>query len=149
MAQDGGDDIAAAAAPGIVRTAGGLSLAAGATALLVVVQAFSGFIVTGGVVVWLALVGVFGAATAAGGLGLLRGRSWAGTCAVAAGALGTLLDAAWFVRALLGGFISVFVMLAPWLALAATVCAIASLGALKRVTAARERLREQGLDMGV
>lgn len=148
MTPDGTDEIAAATPPSILKAAGGLSLGAGATALLVVVQAFSGFVVPGSAMIWLGVVGVLGVATSASGLGLLRGRAWAGIGGAISGVLLMLVSGAWLVRATLGGFFSLFAVVDPWLAAAGAVCTFIGLGALKRVTDARERLRAEGLDLG-
>jgi hypothetical protein len=69
-------------------------------------------------------------------------------CATASGAL-VLAALAWFVITLLGG---VFVLLALGLVPLASVAAIASVASLKpveRASAARKRLRAQGLDAGL
>ena len=47
MSSESPDDIPAASPPSIVKAAGGLSLGAGAAAILIVIQAFSGFIISG------------------------------------------------------------------------------------------------------
>jgi hypothetical protein len=148
MSSEGTDDIAAAAPPSIVKAAGGLALGAGATAILVVIQAFSGFFVPTSALLWLAPIGVLGLLAAVSGLGLLRARAWAGAAGISATTLLAMVSGGWLVRAALGGFFSLFALVTPWLALAAAASAIGSLGALKKVTLARERLRAQGLDLG-
>jgi hypothetical protein len=148
MSGDGADDILAATPPSVVRGAGGVALAAGADALLVAVQTATGFGFSGTTAVFLAVLALVGAATAASGLALMRGRGWSALGALVSSIALLLASAAWFLFSLANGLFSFFGLFAPMFALCAVVLAAVSIGPVKRVAAARDRLKAQGLDLG-
>lgn len=80
---------------------------------------------------------------------LVGARRWAAIAAVVVGSLLVLTTGVFGVYALLARFLAVFVIVTPALALAATGVAAASLGACDRAEKARDRLRAQGLELGL
>ena len=144
------DDVAAAAAPGLVRVAGAIVFMAGAFGVLHVVQLF-------GVITFIRgpfaavpyLLGAEVVAVVVAGIGLARVRAWAPWMAIGAAALLALTAAAWFVFALVNGLFTFFGMLVPALAGLAFALAFVAKGPCERAAAARKRLERAGFELGV
>ena len=143
------DDILSATPPAVVRIAGGIVLFAGTLALL-----------TGGQVLLVAIVGGPMAAApyllAGGGLldmvlGLMlfRARDWGAIGAtVVSGAL-MLVTAVWAVFSFANGLFQMYALIAPFAAAAALALSIVSIGPCRRASAARARLAQQGMNLGI
>jgi hypothetical protein len=143
------DDIVAVTPTPAVKIAGALSLGSGLIACVLALQAGALLEARGAYQLAEPTFLLLGAACLVGGYRLTRMRAGAALlCAVASGVL-VLAALGWFVITLLGG---VFVLLALGLVPLASVAAIASVASLKpveRASAARKRLRAQGLDAGL
>jgi len=146
---DSTDDIAAVTPKPAVKVAGALTIGSGLLALVLALQAGALLEVRGVYRLAEPVFFVVGAACVVGGYRLTRMR--AGSALWSAGAtLAALVSAlGWFILTLTGG---VFVLLALGLVPVSAVAAIASfasVGPIERASAARRRLRAQGLDAGL
>jgi len=142
-------DIRAAQPPAIVRTAGGSVLGTGALVLLVVLQTFTGFSLDSRTTTVLVVLGLLGGATVVAGLRLMRARAGSAVAGLMASGVLFLATTSWLLFSFLGGLFSVFALLAPVVALLGIALSAASLGPCQKVAAARARLAEQGLDLGL
>ena len=93
-----------------------------------------------------ALLGVAGIAVAAR---LVGARRWAAIAALVLAALLTLATGVWCIFALTHLLYAVFIIVAPPLSVFATLLAAVSISACDRADKARERLRAQGLELGL
>ncbi len=80
---------------------------------------------------------------------LVSARRWAAIAALVASALLVLASGAWGVFAVANRFIAVFVLLAPLMSIGAVLMSALAIGACDRAEKARERLRAQGLELGL
>ena len=78
-----------------------------------------------------------------------RARAWAVYTAAGGGALISLGMVGWFLFFLLGVGLSCIVFVAPVVSLLATVLAVVSIPGVRRTSAARTRLAERGLGLGL
>lgn len=122
---------------------------AGAMILLTGVQTLSGFRLTGIYFLGPIALVLFGTALAFSGVLLARARALGAIMQVTLGILAVLLSGAWLLLSLAGGLASLFALASPWLAGGALGMAIASLKMCDEVNAARRRLADKGLDLGV
>lgn len=143
------DDIDAARTPSRVKFAGGLGILAGAIITLTGVQTLSGFRLKTLHLIVLAALILAGVALAFAGASLARARATGAILQLTLGILALVVSGAWLLLSLAGGLVSLFGLASPWLAGAALGMAIASLKSVDEVNAARRRLKEKGLDLGV
>ena len=80
---------------------------------------------------------------------LVGARRWAAIAALVAASVLMVASGVWGLYALMNRFIALFVIVAPILSLCAVGFAAASITACDRADAARERLRTQGLELGL
>jgi hypothetical protein len=146
---DQDDEIAAARTPSRLKMSGGIGILAGAIIALTGVQTLSGFRITGVYFFGPVALVIFGAALAFAGAQLLRARATGAILQLTLGIIAVILSSAWLLLSLAGGLASLFGLASPWLAGAALGLAIASLKQCDEVNAARRRLAEKGLDLGV
>jgi hypothetical protein len=143
------EDIAAAIPPLIARAAGGVVALAGIVVAL-----------TGGQT--LAMVSIRGPLAAApwvllgSGVGevvlatlVFRARAWGVMGAAGASFALVMLAGAWLVISLSHGLFSLYALGGPCVSLAAAVVSLIALGPSQRASAARERLKQQGMDLGI
>jgi hypothetical protein len=144
------DDTALAVVPRVVRVAGGLSFLVGAFAAAHVLQLF-GVIsaVRGAFVVLPYAMAVEAVAALVGGTGLARARSWGPWTAILAAASLWATSSVWFLFALANGLFTLFGFMVPGLAVIAFVLALLARKPCAVASAARKRLEEQGLDLGL
>ncbi len=146
---DAPDDIEAAKTPSRLKVAGGIGILAGALILLTGVQTLSGFVLSGIYLlgpITLLLIG--GGLAIAGGL-LARARALGAVMQVTLGILAVVLSSVWLLLSLAGHLVSLFALVSPWLAGIALGMGAASLKMCDEVNAARRRLADKGLDLGV
>lgn len=143
------DDIEAARTPSRLKISGGIGIFAGVIMMLTGVQTLAGFRVSGVYLFGPIALALFGAGLAVAGTLLLRARATGAILQVTLGILGVLLSGAWLLLSLAGGLVSMFGLASPWLTGAALGMAIASIKMCDEVNAARRRLAEKGLDLGV
>lgn len=142
-------DIQAAHVPPVVKVGGGVTLGAGALAVLVAGQTISGFSVRGPYMVLLVLVGLVGLGGMIAGFSLMRARRGAGMASLILAVLLFLATSVWLLMSMGGGLLSLFALFAPALSIAAIVLSALSIGPSARVAEARARLASQGLDLGM
>jgi len=143
------DDIDAARTPSRVKLAGGVGILAGVIITLTAVQTLSGFRLRTMHLVVLAALALSGVMLTIAGLLLARARATGAILQLTLGIFALVVSSAWLLLSLAGGLVSLFGLASPWLAGAALGLAIASLKACDEVNAARRRLAEKGLDLGV
>ena len=80
---------------------------------------------------------------------LVTARRWAAIAALVASALLVLTSGVWGVFAVANRFIAVFVLLAPVMSVAAVALSALAIGPCDRAEKARDRLRAQGLELGL
>ncbi len=93
-----------------------------------------------------ALVGV---AIIACAVRLAIARRWAAIAVLVLSALLTLTSSAWCIYAVSNRLIAVFILLAPIMCVAGLGVTAASIGACDRAERARDRLKAQGLELGL
>jgi hypothetical protein len=131
------------AAAGFTLLAGGLGILTGLQILLTV-RIFSPFWT---VVPYVLLV--LGAALVVVARNVFVARPWAAIGGMALGGLLGVASGAWLVFAVMNGFIALYAIWTPvWAALAVGFCA-AALSPCLRAERARERLRSQGMSLGL
>lgn len=146
---DAEDDLIAAAAPTAL-----VKIAAVAMGLSGVLVALSGLQVAGGffAYVWLealayALLGLGVAQVVLAAL-VYRARAWAAYLGAANGVLMALAITGWFI-ATLGSFFSCLVVIAIPVSGLAALLAVAAVFPVRRAAEARQRLADEGLNLGL
>ena len=143
-------DIAAAAAPLLVRIGGGLIVASGVLAFLTGMQVFMLGVRIRGVMEYAPWgLMLIGAATAASGALVFRMRGWGAVAGTGLSCILFLATALWLVWSFAHHLYSLFAFAAPFGAVVAVVLASLSIGPCQRATDARARLAAQGLDLGI
>jgi hypothetical protein len=144
------DDTALAVVPRLVKIAGGIVFTASAFAAIHVLQLF-GIVaaIRGFLGVLLYAMGAEAVAGLVAGIALARARPWAPWAAIAVAALLWATSAVWFVFALVNGVFTLFGFIVPGMAFAAMILAILARRPCETAAAARVRLGEQGLDLGL
>jgi hypothetical protein len=143
------NDIAEATPPTVARVAGGVVGLAGVLVVLTGAQSLAMVNVRG--IMWVApwaLVVAGGAEVVLAAL-VFKARASAVVGAVAVSFLLLVLAGAWLVFSVAHGFFQLYAFGAPCVAIAAAVMALLALGPSQRASAARQRLKEQGMDLGI
>jgi len=143
------DDIAAAVPPLSARIAGGAVALAGAVVGLTGAQTLLIVTVRGPMAAAPYALGVLGLAEVVLGVVVFRARAWATVLAIASSALLTIASSVWLFFSVGHFLFSLFALGAPFVSVAAGVFAMLAVGPSQRATAARERLRAQGLNLGI
>lgn len=150
MSQGALPDDAELAAPSLlVRVAGRVVLVAGAFTVLLAVQTLSNIRMVGLWSIVAPLQLLFGVGMAVSGWKLSRARGWAAVASLVASALCALCTTAWSVVALINGYVSLLSFMVVVGGVAGAVMAGLTIAECRRADAARARLAEQGLDMGL
>jgi hypothetical protein len=143
------DDIAEAVPALMARVAGGVLALAGGVVALTGVQTMMAVTIRGPVaVVPYVLIGL-GLPHLVLGIMVFRARVWAAVAGIAGTSLLTLASAFWLVFGIGHGFFSLYALGAPFVSMAAFVLVLLGLGPCQRSSAARSRLRAQGMDLGI
>ncbi len=143
------DDIAEAVPPPIARVAGGLVALAGAVVALTGVQTMMIARIRGpfASTPWVLLL--LGVPHLLLGAMVFRARAWAALVSIVGTALLALTSGAWLVFSLGHFLFSLYALGSPMAAVAALVLSLVALGPCQRASAARARLREQGMNLGI
>lgn len=142
------DDLDALRLPGTAKVAGGFALLLGvfqcilAAQNAVVLRGALQYPITG-------FMAILGLVIAYAGFRVTRGSGKAAIVALSACTVGLITAAAWFVFTLLHGMLSPLTFLVFVLSLATLTLSALAVPALRRVDAARARLRAQGLETGL
>jgi hypothetical protein len=147
--KDAEDRDLAALSPFWPKVAAGLVAVAGLCGVLGAVQTWTTVEFFDAWMVVPPLVALLGVACIGVAARLVTARRWAAIAALVASALLGVVSGVFCIYALLIRFIAVFVLLAPVLSLPALVLAALSIGACDRAEKARDRLRGQGLELGL
>lgn len=139
----------AALSPFWPKVAAGLLATAGLCAVLGSLQTWMTVEIFDAWVVLPVLDALLGIAAIAIAARLVGARRWAAITALVLAAVLALASGVWCVYTLSARFIAVFIIVAPMIPLGATAVAAASIGACDRADKARERLRQQGLELGL
>jgi hypothetical protein len=83
------------------------------------------------------------------GVMVFRARAWAALASIGGCFLLTLMSGVWLVIAIGHLLFSLYALLAPVASVAALVFAFLGLGPCQRASAARARLKAQGMDLGI
>jgi hypothetical protein len=136
--------------PTFPKAAAGFALLAGALGILTAIQVLTSVrIFSAFWAVFPYLLLVLGGALGFFARSVFTARRWAAQGAVVVGALQALVSGAWLVFAVSNGFIALYAIWTPvWSVVAVGLCA-AALAPCSRAQRARERLRAQGMDIGL
>jgi hypothetical protein len=144
------DDTALAVVPRLVKIAGGLLFATSGIAAIHVMQLFGLIVRYSGVIgVLLGAMAIEALAGMVAGMGLARARTWAPWAAIVAAALLWVTSVIWFGFAMANGVFTLFGFLVPGIGFLALVLAFFARKPCDIAAAARKRLGEQGLDLGL
>ena len=147
--KDAEEDIAAASPPLLARVAGGVVALAGAVVGLTGAQTMAMVSIRGpwAAAPWVLLA--LGAGEVVLGTVVFRARAWGVVVAIGVSLLLTIVSAAWLFFSASHGLISLYALAGPCVALAASVLPLVAAGPCQRASAARARLKAQGMDLGI
>jgi hypothetical protein len=143
------DDIMAASPPVFARVAGGLVALAGVIVALTGLQTLLLVTVRGLLAPAPYVLLLVGAGEAFFGATVFRARVWGALAAVGASLVLVVLSAVWLVFSFRHGLLSLFALTAPFGSAAAAVLAFLAVAPCQHASAARARLREQGMSLGI
>jgi hypothetical protein len=143
------DEVAQAVPPVIVRVAGGVIALAGGVVALTGVQALMMLRIRGPLEYVPYLLLVLGLPHLVLGATVLRARAWAAMASIGSTILLTLASGLWAVVSLTHLVFSLYTYASPAVAVAALAFSAIALGPCQRASAARARLREQGMNLGI
>lgn len=141
-------DELAAATPFIARAAGGALMACGLFEAVSGLQLW-GFILLGWVQAVPFVLVAAGLAAMGTGFQSARGRAGAVVSGLVIAPMILFGSSLWAIFGLTRGFVSIFGLLVPAVALASIALLVLAIGPTRRATDARNRLAEQGLDLGI
>lgn len=151
MSTGAAPDLAAAATPSIGKAAAGVLGGAGALGLLSVFQTYANLAYISST--YQAILGAIALASLAAiitAVAFSRARAWAVFAAPYVAVLCFIASATWVVLAFrAGGVVTLFGFLDPALSVVGATLAVVARGPMNRAAAARERLRREGLDLGL
>jgi hypothetical protein len=147
--EDAERDIAEASPPTIARVAGGAVGLAGVLVFLTGAQTLAVVSIRGalGLAPW-ALV-VIGAAELVLATLVFRARAWSVVAAAAVSFVLMMAASGWLVVSLSHGLFQLYGFAGPVVSLGAAVMALLAMGPCQRASAARARLKQQGMDLGI
>ncbi|HEY8041906.1 MAG TPA: hypothetical protein VIF15_19010 [Polyangiaceae bacterium] len=143
------DDIADATPPLLARVAGGVVALAGAVVALTGAQTLLFVTIRGPAAMAPYVLVALGVPEIVLGTLIFRARAWAALIAIGGTILSSLASAAWLVFSVGHYLFSLYALMAPVFAVSSLVFAILALGPCQRASAARARLRAQGLNLGI
>jgi hypothetical protein len=143
------DEIAEAVPPLIARVAGGVIALAGGVVALTGVQTLMMVRIRGPLAYAPYALLLLGVPHLVLGAMVLRARVWAAMASLAGTILLTLASGAWAVVNLTHMVFSLYVYASPAVSVTALVFAVIALGPCNKASAARARLREQGMNLGI
>ncbi len=146
---DSARDIAEASPPVIARVAGGVVALAGLLVLLTGAQTLAMVSIRGALAMAPWVLVVLGGAELVLGTLVFRARAWGVLAAVALSFVLVAVGGAWLMFSLSHGLVQLYGFAAPCVAVGAAVMALLAMGPAQRATAARGRLKAQGMDLGI
>lgn len=148
-AQSAEEDIAAATPPVIARITGGLVALAGIVVALTGAQTLAMVTIRGPLAMVPYVLAVLGVAEIAAGTLVFRARAWGAIAAVVSSAVDLLASGFWLLVSVGHGLLSLYALASPCVAIVAGIMAVVAMGPCERASAARRRLREAGMDLGI
>jgi hypothetical protein len=143
------DDIAAAVPPVIARVAGGAIALAGGAVALTGVQTLLMMTIRGPLAYVPYAMLLLGAPHLVLAAMVLRARDWAVLASIAGTVLLTLVSGAWAVVCVTHYVFSLYVVASPCVSVVGGILAFIALGPCRQASAARARLRAQGMNLGI
>jgi len=143
------EDIAAATPPVIARIAGGLVALAGMVVALTGVQTLAMVTIRGPLALVPYVLALLGAIEIAAGTLVFRARGWGAIGAVGTSFVNVLASGFWLLVSMGHGLLSLYALASPCVSLVGGIMAVVAMGPCERASAARRRLREQGMDLGI
>jgi hypothetical protein len=143
------DDIAAAAPPVLAKVSGGVVALAGAVVALTGMQTLMMVNLRAPYSAVPYVLLALGLPHIVLGAVVFRARVWAVLCALGGTILLTLVSTGWLLVSVTHGLFSLYALGSPFVSVAALVFAILGLGPSQRASAARARLRAQGMNLGI
>ncbi len=142
-------DIVEASPPRIARIAGAAVALAGVLVFLTGAQTLAVVSIRGalGLVPW--ALAVLGAGELVLASLVFRARAWGVVAAVAASFVLMMAAGVWLIVSLSHGLFQLYAFGAPFASLGAAVMALLAMGPSQRASAARARLKLQGMDLGI
>jgi hypothetical protein len=147
--QSAEEDIAAATPPAVARIAGGLVALAGIVVTLTGAQTLAMVTIRGPLAVVPYALALLGVGEIVAGTLVFRARAWGAIAAVGSSAIDLLASGAWLIVSVGHGLLSLYALASPCVAIVAGIMAFVAMGPCERASAARRRLREQGMDLGI
>jgi hypothetical protein len=147
--QNAEEDIAAATPPLIARIAGGLVALAGLVLALTGVQTLAMVTIRGSLSMVPYVLALLGVIEIAAGTLVFRARAWGAIAAIGMSFVAVLTSGFWLLVSMGHGLLSLYAMASPFVSLVGGIMAIVAMGPCERASAARRRLREQGMDLGI
>lgn len=146
---DAEEDIAAATPPTIARIAGGLLALAGIVVTLTGAQTLAMVTIRGPLAVVPYVLALLGVVEIAAGTLVFRARAWGAIGAVVSSALDLLASGFWLLVSMGHGLLSLYALASPFVVIVAGIMAVVAMGPCERASAARRRLRDAGMDLGI
>jgi hypothetical protein len=142
-------DIVEASPPRIARIAGAAVALAGVLVFLTGAQTLAVVSIRGalGLLPW--ALAVLGAGELVLASLVFRARAWSVVAAVAASFVLMMAAGVWLIVSLSHGLFQLYAFGAPFASLGAAVMALLAMGPSQRASAARARLKQQGMDLGI
>ncbi len=92
---------------------------------------------------------LLGVVEIAAGTLVFRARAWGAIGAVASSAVDLLASGFWLLVSVGHGLLSLYALASPFVVVVAGIMAVVAMGPCERASAARRRLREAGMDLGI
>jgi hypothetical protein len=147
--QSAEEDIAAATPPVIARIAGGLVALAGIVVALTGAQTLAMVTIRGSLELAPYVLALLGLVEIGAGVLVFRARGWAAIAAAVVSFVNVLASGLWLLVSMGHGLLSLYALASPFVSIVGGVMAIVAVGPCERASAARRRLREQGMDLGI
>jgi hypothetical protein len=147
--RDAEEDIAASSPPVLARAAGGVIALAGAVVTLTGAQTLAMVSIRGpwAVAPWVLLM--LGLGELVLGTVVFRARAWGAVLATGVSLAQTIAAMVWLVFSMAHGLFSLYALGGPCVSLGAVVMALVAMGPCQIASAARARLKAQGMDLGI
>jgi hypothetical protein len=142
-------DIAEASPPVFTRVAGGVAALAGIVVGVTGLQTMAMVSIRGLLALAPWTLVTLGAAELVLAVYVFRARAWGVMAAVVVGFLMVVASSFWLIVSVSHGLLSLYALGGPAVSLGAAIVALLALAPSQRATAARARLRAQGMDLGL
>lgn len=147
--RDAEEDIAASSPPALARVAGGVIALAGAVVALTGAQTLAMVSIRGpfAMAPWGLLA--LGVGDLVLGAVVFRARAWGAVLAVGVSLAQAMASGFWLFFSMSHGLFSLYALGGPCMSVSAVALAVIGMGPCQRASAARARLKAQGMDLGI